>query len=532
MSAEGVPLDKSKFLQKVSAVFFWLVLLIAVAQPLQYLHLTFLEYSSGDEGFLLAGALRILRGQVLYRDFHSILAPGSFYLTAFWFRLFGPTLVAARWLAWLINALLIAGLWLLGRQMRLSRISLGLVFLAQVAVGFYAWPILSFHWMANAAVILSAACLAASENERRGWLLAAGALAGIAGLMLQDEGGYWVLLVFVLLLLSGGDGRWGRIAYFVAGVALAASPLMVCLLVHTPVSQIIDDVLWSPLRYYHQNAGNRVSWGEGGLATFLRLPTVWRSWGAWAAISEMGRDVGMATVLSTFPIAGVLLILQVVRFRKLAKEDRWSWLVLLSLAASLALTVLHRPAMTNLTFAFPAFLLMILWGWERLRRSQPSLKCRFAAVPLALALTFAAIVGSLPYPYLAPRSSFEFPAGRLTTEEGPRKPLWTLLQLFQRRFLRPGQTVLCYGYCSFFSFLLRSIGPMPSDNFDIGRYDSVILRTRISQLAASPPDWILMDEGCLDADPTVVWIKQHYKPLARCNGLVIVGKPPLLSGSK
>ncbi|MGC8724832.1 MAG: hypothetical protein ACP5VF_13325, partial [Acidobacteriota bacterium] len=42
----------------------WLLFALALWEPLQYLHLTFLEFSSGDEGVLLAGAQRILHGQV------------------------------------------------------------------------------------------------------------------------------------------------------------------------------------------------------------------------------------------------------------------------------------------------------------------------------------------------------------------------------------------------------------------------------------------------------------------------------------
>jgi len=45
-----------------------------------------------DEGIILEGAQRILRGQVLYRDFFSFYTPGSYYFLAGLFKLFGNSL--------------------------------------------------------------------------------------------------------------------------------------------------------------------------------------------------------------------------------------------------------------------------------------------------------------------------------------------------------------------------------------------------------------------------------------------------------
>src|ERR1041385_7062738 len=44
-----------------------------------------------DEGIILQGAQRILDGQVLYRDFFSFFTPGSYYLLALVFRVFGAS---------------------------------------------------------------------------------------------------------------------------------------------------------------------------------------------------------------------------------------------------------------------------------------------------------------------------------------------------------------------------------------------------------------------------------------------------------
>src|SRR6266849_226832 len=56
-------------------------------------------FSLSDEGVLLQGADRLLRGERLYRDFFEFLPPGGFFLTAGWFGLTNVSLFSARVLA-------------------------------------------------------------------------------------------------------------------------------------------------------------------------------------------------------------------------------------------------------------------------------------------------------------------------------------------------------------------------------------------------------------------------------------------------
>src|ERR1700693_4180702 len=49
-----------------------------------------------DEGIVFQGAQRILRGQVLYRDFFSFFTPGSYYFLALLFKVFGSSFLVVR----------------------------------------------------------------------------------------------------------------------------------------------------------------------------------------------------------------------------------------------------------------------------------------------------------------------------------------------------------------------------------------------------------------------------------------------------
>src|SRR5687767_12222920 len=56
-------------------------------------------FGLGDEGMLLHGAERLLRGQRLYFDFFEFLPPGGFVIVAAWLDITGISIRSARLLA-------------------------------------------------------------------------------------------------------------------------------------------------------------------------------------------------------------------------------------------------------------------------------------------------------------------------------------------------------------------------------------------------------------------------------------------------
>src|ERR1035437_6884357 len=75
----------------------WGISVVLFAGSCLYLRL-FYNYTTmfPDEGIVLQGAHRILQGQLLYRDFFSYFTPGSYYWMAFLFRVFGDSILVAR----------------------------------------------------------------------------------------------------------------------------------------------------------------------------------------------------------------------------------------------------------------------------------------------------------------------------------------------------------------------------------------------------------------------------------------------------
>src|SRR5437773_11733427 len=77
-----------------------------------------------DEGIVLRGAERILAGQIPYRDFFSFYTPGSFYLLAGLFRIFGDSFAVARISLALVGAICSVLTYVLARRVCSREIAL------------------------------------------------------------------------------------------------------------------------------------------------------------------------------------------------------------------------------------------------------------------------------------------------------------------------------------------------------------------------------------------------------------------------
>ena len=76
----------------------WIGTVIVLAAALRY-WLLYFDRSTNllDEGSQAAQALRILRGDLIYRDFFTVVTPGSYYTVAGLFQIFGADLMVMRW---------------------------------------------------------------------------------------------------------------------------------------------------------------------------------------------------------------------------------------------------------------------------------------------------------------------------------------------------------------------------------------------------------------------------------------------------
>lgn len=154
-----------------------------------------------DEGVTMATAMRVAYGERLYADVFEFYPPGSFFLVAGMFTVFGVSYFAAKVATLLLT---LATAWALDRIVarfcpcgwyRLAALALWVAMLPLV-------PLVNHNHLAQLASIWAVwVLLEAYDRRRLGWWLTAGALAGMTGLMLQTRGAAVALAGVAALLM-------------------------------------------------------------------------------------------------------------------------------------------------------------------------------------------------------------------------------------------------------------------------------------------------------------------------------------------
>jgi hypothetical protein len=205
----------------------------------------------GDEGVLLNGAERMLRGSRLYGDFFEFLPPGGFLLTEAWFSLAGTSIASVRALAILtivgIACFTYLACWQASKNAPLSvLLAIGWVVTSQGI-----WTQVSHHWFTTLFSMVAAwAALVSVEHAQRylRWPLIAGTAAGMATMVTPHRGAL-VMLAAVPAFLNLRRHRIELITY-VLGCALVPVGLLAYVVSHEALTAAFDDViLFTAVRY-------------------------------------------------------------------------------------------------------------------------------------------------------------------------------------------------------------------------------------------------------------------------------------------
>ena len=172
-----------------------------------------------DEGQLVAVAVRILEGEVLYRDIHTGVGPGIYHLTAALFELFGPEVRVTRWAQVAVNTGIALTLFAIARRVARAHWA-GLaaaLFIFLTVVGF---PVLTMLNYASLSLFLALGALLALqrylESARIGEGLVLGGLLALAALTKQNYGLFAILAIGIAI-------AWSRSRSALAGRSLMAA---------------------------------------------------------------------------------------------------------------------------------------------------------------------------------------------------------------------------------------------------------------------------------------------------------------------
>jgi len=215
-----------------------LVFLAGLAYFLSYMHYG-LAY---DEGYLLDSVERILDGQVIYRDFHHTYAPGSFYLVAALFKIFGKTILLERLVFAVLGALRCLLAFQIVRRLVPGRVAYLAPLLAMAAPG----PWHKVFFPAFGLLALYAVLVALGKGPR--WWLTAGVAVGLAAFFRQDVAVFAVVAAVAGLAIASGRLRAGfagglrPLGFLAAGAALVAAPVALYFLAEGALGPMVHKI--------------------------------------------------------------------------------------------------------------------------------------------------------------------------------------------------------------------------------------------------------------------------------------------------
>lgn len=191
-----------------------------------------------DEGVIPNGALRVLGGQVPWKDFQGY-APGPYYLHAAAFLLFGPNLQVARTLIVLMSALMVVMIVQVGARIMPWPAALLAGALLLLAPGVYYARYINFFTLLNILAFFRAL-------RGPGGVFLLGLVGGLTVLFRQDLGLAVLGVGGVCLLLAGpshtrphGGSRAASLGLLSTGAALVLVPWVLYYYAHSVLGEIL-----------------------------------------------------------------------------------------------------------------------------------------------------------------------------------------------------------------------------------------------------------------------------------------------------
>lgn len=229
-----------------------------------------------DEGLVLHGAWNILNGRTLYTDFFEYVAPGSFYLVAAAWKMFGAHYWVAKFIGIAAIASAVLGVYRIGEilvaEQRVTVAPWAMLFGPFVFCLFSGyWPAVN-HNTFNLALVIWSTYFVSRSLLKGDWVDAAiaGGICGIAVLFLQHRGAALAATAIPALYFFQRGGkpraRWASTAAFLIALAV---PIAGVLLVWSP-SVLVENLIRFPATHYME-----VNWVDPSLffigATYIVL---------------------------------------------------------------------------------------------------------------------------------------------------------------------------------------------------------------------------------------------------------------------
>jgi hypothetical protein len=432
----------------------------------------------GDALGYATKGVRILGGELPYRDFFEFLTPGTDLVYALWFRWLGVSL----WGLHLVMATLaaLAALWMTwcaGRLVRGWFVILPAVLLMGFVLCYSLDP--THHWFST--VALMGAVWILFSGHSLGRVAGAGAFCGLAASFTQTKGATSVIaLVAYFIWLDtrerDGTGQWWR-----RGLVLCGSAVAVFAVINGPfilasgAGRWAWDVMVFPARYFGSVPAN--NW-TGAAAQF-------------AGYTGRLKWICFPFQFLLVPLTYVWFFVRLGRAKAEPREP-WNQLVLVAVVG-IAMLAAVAPALSirRISTVSPPAMLLLTWLLSRSGKLWAA---------LALGAVSAAIpVAQIAQMQLNPARILDLPVGRVAI---PSRADYYDVYRWMAENTRPGQW---YFGLPPLTLPLQLRNPTPMEGMGPGEY------TRPDQVAA-------MVQGIARTQvPVIVLRPQMYAPSSQCH---------------
>jgi len=488
--------------------------------------LAFCRYSAlePDEGIVLQGAERILRGQVPYRDFFSFYTPGSYYLVAGLFRAFGDSFFVARGSVALAGGCCAMMTYLLTRRCCSCGISLFAAALTAFAGVSYRFLVLH-NWYSTALCCMALySAIRVLETGMLIWSFATGFIVSLAILFEQSKGaGLLIGLALGLTILVWKKNLRRSKKEYVASVIGFSLPFLLTFAYFSHAHAAADMVrawLW-PLQHYA--TANHVPFGYQNWSSQNRHELFHTGPLLIRVVKFIGVSPGF--IVPALPIVAILvlayLILRTQGFQEELPFERFYTFVLVggTCIGLLFSVVVSRADVIHFMYLTPVWYVVLAWILGI--RPRPKIlsnaqKLFFAYICFAFFLMGFAML--LHVRGAAIR--IETRRGWITTAAED-----TVLPFIQR-YTRAGDEVLVYPYLPLYNYLTATGSPVPLDYFQPGmntpeQAEQILaaLRSQGAQGVIFEPDfaekagtaWPKTPRSVVGSDPVARYLRENYR---------------------
>ena len=410
--------------------------LCAAAYLLPFMRLVFI---GSDEGTFVEGAVRILHGQVFARDFFEVMGPGSFYLLAGFFKLFGATFLAERIWLFVTSLGTFLSMYFLSRQV-CGRYA---ILPPALLVGAYfstLWPMANHHVDSNFFSLLAIVCIILwHQTRKKSFLVGAGVLAGVTTSILQPKGMLLLLafLVWLYVRQLRQSSRWSSLCLVAAGYFCVIGLTLLYFWHQGSLRDLVYmNFVW-PSQHYSTVNTIPYATGISQFWTHWLVPIHGIRWGLPVAVVSITPYFLVAVLPALVPILGIPH-----GKRNLKPEILLYWLC----GWALWLSEIHRLDIAHLASGSPLLIILCVYFLTEYRGKLADLGLQFLVIgagTLAVVNLFIVLCA-----HTVPTR-----AGSVALF-GP-DPVLTFLDTH----VAPGTEIFSYPYCPMYYFLSATTNP-------------------------------------------------------------------------